>query len=223
MSGEFLDNQVHGALRIHVFTIATAIATLSGCGPGSGVIASDNDGGSSTNAAATEALGMTSSTGAAFDIGPWVGRHHYEPPFQPFGLVNDIHGSAVLGNFEIRPDFTAVASWDDCFTASEDVHEASYLIEPISTDRVRLVSAEGEPTLGYWASELPGIELTLDPECGVVTFELTREPNEQPVSDDFWHPGAACWVSRCATVGEDGWTTTFQIDYCEGEQPPTCP
>ena len=170
----------------------------------------------STNASAD------SSTGAPFDIEPWVGRHHYEGFLSQFGEATTTNGGTTLANFEIRPDSTALSTYDDCFI--ETPIPIEYVIEPLSQTRVRLQPAPGDATLRYSAGlELDEIQLTLDERCGVITLELTGGAwVPGPVVDNLWHPGAACWVDRCTSTTPAG-ETTYQIDYCEGEEPPPCP
>ena len=162
-----------------------------------------------------------SSTGAPFDIAPWVGRYHYEWPFSPFGEVNNTNGGTTLANFEIRADSTALSTYEECSSESPTVIE--YVVEPLSQMRVRLLPGPGDATLRYLAGlELDEIQITLDEGCGVLAFHLTREPGDLPLTEPFWHPGAACWVDRCTSTTPEG-VTAFQIDYCEGEEPPPCP
>jgi len=54
------------------------------------------------------------STGASLDLSRWIGRHHFELRFLPFGERGDPMGSHMLMNFEIFPDSTASLFYDDC-------------------------------------------------------------------------------------------------------------
>lgn len=170
-----------------------------------------------TTGAATESTSLPSAddSGEPFDTAQWVGRYHYDDPFQTFGELQPPQGEAGLGNFEIFPDLTAHMSYENCNVMMPRI-EIEYRVEPVDASTVQLLPGEGESSLRYrGGANLDGISVTLH-ECSSLEFSIMDE-DVQLV--EWWRPGAACWVDRCETVSP----VMFHIDYCEGEDPAPCP
>lgn len=199
---------------IRVFLFSTAL--LSGCHCASEDIAEPGaaaSSGSSGESSTTSFESSGSSTGAPFDASRWLGRYHFESVFLPFGERGDPHGPPSLTNFEILPDFTATMLFDHCAFDAPIV--IAYAWSPSDDEGwLSLFPGKGEASLRYMAlDDVETLRVQLIEPCRELKFEVDGQPAG---GFSIVRPGASCWVDRCTVPN------IMQVDYCEGEEPPSC-
>jgi hypothetical protein len=194
-------------------TVVVVTACLTGCHCAS-ADGQDTDRATSTSEEST-GISMTSSeasTGEPFDASRWLGRYHYENVFLPFGERGEHLGSAMLINFEVFADSTAVMFYDPCVFDEPII--INYTWMPGEPGWLDLRPGEGEASLRFLSTDnLETLRVQLIESCRELAFEVDGWVN----SSVPFHPGESCWVDRCTTPG------IMQVDYCEGEEPPPCP
>jgi hypothetical protein len=153
-----------------------------------------------------------SSTGEPFDGSRWIGRYHFENFFLPFGERGDPHGDYALVNFEVLPDGWATIFYDSC--SFDEPVTRTYEWTPDEEGWLDLQAGPGEPWLRFLGPDrVDTLRVQLVEPCRELWFEIDgRVSGWMP-----FFPGESCWVDRCTTPG------IMQVDYCEGEEPPSCP
>ena len=152
----------------------------------------------------------TEGTEGSVDASPFVDVYHNEFVFVPFGVEVPNPGDPTLANLEIRPDGTASMTMENCDPSFGPI-EIAWRWEARPGPTLEFTPGPGEESLRFMArSELQSVRATLD-GC-----DLVFEVDGVQVSTEVYRPGRACWVNRC----EPAWTV--HIDYCEGEEPPSC-
>ena len=171
---------------------------------------------SDTTTGASSAGETGTSSGEPFDASRWLGRYHYENPFLPFGELGDPHGPHMLVNLEIFADSRAVMLYDDC--SFEEPITINYAWEPDEEEGwLRLRPGRDEASLRYMAAErLKSLRVQRTEPAEMCRPRLVFEADG--IFDSFspFYPGESCWVVRCTVPN------LMQVDYCEGEEPPTC-
>jgi hypothetical protein len=175
-------------------------------------IGSDDTASASGEVLAGSTASNDGSTGEPFDASRWIGRHHFENPFLPFGERGDPLGTYVLANFEILADGRALMFYDRC--ALDEGFTIAYEWAPSEAGWLRSRPGSGETSLRFLSDEdVDGLRVQLIEPCRELRFEV-----DGAINTAFrFYPGESCWVDRCTTPG------IMQVDYCEGEEPPPCP
>jgi hypothetical protein len=166
---------------------------------------------SESSTGSAEATSAATTTEDPVDVSPFIGVFHNEHWLTPFGREVHNAGGDSLANLEIRADGTASMTMETCnLDNGTRYFEWSWEAQP--GPRLEFSPGLGEESLRFLAlTELESLSAFLIEPCA---FQF--EADGVPIPTETFRPGRACWVNRCEPSYE------IHIDYCEGEEPPSC-
>lgn len=173
------------------------------------------NGDAETSTGATSVGGEASTTGASepIDVSRFLGLFHNENRLVPLGDPVDNPGGVALTHVEIRPDGSASMTMETCSDLLGTI-EIAWRWEASPGPVLELFPGAGEESLRYMAmTDVESLRLLPVGSCDF-QFEIDGAVITAPT--ETFHPGRACWVTRC----EPTWVV--EIDYCPGEEPVVC-